>query len=88
MAHLRDRSTNGGWIDFVVFEADATSHNNTARSQALARLTAAARANGLRVDKAALAFKENGRVKFYGSPDLVNYLSRRGIPRWTHTLDV
>jgi hypothetical protein len=54
----------------------------------LGQLVAEARRNNLRVDKAALAFHEAGRTKFFGTPDLVRYLSSSGIPRWTHTLDV
>ena len=27
-AHLRERSTSGGWIDFAVFNAKSTSGNN------------------------------------------------------------
>jgi hypothetical protein len=42
----------------------------------------------LRVDKAALAYQEAGRIRFFGTPDLVKYLASRGVPRWTHTLDV
>jgi hypothetical protein len=40
------------------------------------------------VDKAALAFEEFGRVTFFGAPDLVRFLSSRGLPRATHMLDV
>jgi hypothetical protein len=87
-AHLRERSTSGGWINFAVFEADATSNSNQGRSKLLSQLTVKARLNGLRVDKAALAFAEGGQVKYFGSPDLVDYLAKRGVPRWTHTLDV
>jgi hypothetical protein len=86
MAHLRERSTTGGWINFAVFQADAISNTNTARSEALAELTHKARANGLRVDQAALAFRENGRTTYYGNSNLVDYLSRVGIRGWTHTL--
>jgi hypothetical protein len=42
----------------------------------------------LRVDKAALAFEACGRIRFFGTPDLVRYLGSLGVPRWTHTLDV
>lgn len=87
-AHLRDRSTTGGYINFAVFEADANSRTNQGRALLLQQLTSAARQQNLRIDKAALAFSENGRVKFYGSSDLVNYLANIGIPRWTHQLDV
>jgi hypothetical protein len=83
MAHLRDHG-----INFAVFGADATNHTNTERQTLLAQLVGAARRNGMRVDKAALAFQEAGQIKFFGTPDLVNYLASRGVPRWTHTLDV
>jgi len=54
----------------------------------LTQLIAKARANSLRVDKAALAYDEAGRTRFFGTPDLVKYLATRGVPMWTHTLDV
>jgi hypothetical protein len=85
-AHLRERSTTGGWIDFAVF--DAKPNISSERDSLLYRLTVAARENGLRVDKAALAFRENGRNMFYGDRDLVDYLSKMGIPGWTHHLDI
>ena len=85
LAHIRERSTTGGWINFVVFEAKSTTNSN---DQLLAQLTSQARANGLKVDKSALAFNQNGRLKFYGTNDLVDYLSKSGLPRWTHSIDV
>jgi hypothetical protein len=48
----------------------------------------AARRAGLRADKAALAFMEGGRAKFYGTPDLVRFLAGHGVPRWTHTIEI
>lgn len=81
MAHLR---TQG--INFAVFDADARTRNDRDRSELLAELASEARRSGLRVDKAALAFSEGGRLTYYGTPDLVRFLSRRGISRWTHTL--
>lgn len=86
-AHLRERSTSGGWINFAVFEARSSSGSTSDNSRLLAQLTARARASGLQVDQAALAFMQNGRVQFYGSQNLVNYLARSGLPRWTHSLD-
>jgi hypothetical protein len=83
LAHLRDQG-----ISFAVFGADATNHTDAGRQILLAQLVAAARRNRLHVDKAALAFQEAGRTKFFGTPDLVKYLASRGVPRWTHTLDV
>jgi hypothetical protein len=85
-AHLRERSTTGGWIDFAVF--DAKPNSSSERDSVLYQLTMAARQNGLSVHKSALAFRENGRNTFYGDRDLVDYLSKRGIPRWTHHLDI
>lgn len=85
MAHLRERSTSGGWINFVVFEAKSTTGDNDA---VLYELTQAALAQGLAVDKSALAFSVGGRVRFYGDPNLVSYLSKRGVPRWTHKISV
>ena len=83
MAHLRAQG-----IDFAVFAADAANHTDTGRQALLAELVAKARGNRLRVDKAALAYEEAGRTRFFGTPDLVKYLASRGIPRWTHTLDL
>ena len=82
-AHLRDQG-----IDFAVFEADARTHMNSDRASVLADLTARARLQGLRVDKSALAYQSGRRVEFYGTPDLVRYLSGRGVPLWTHSMEV
>ena len=87
-AHLRERSTSGGDINFAVFEASSTSNSDSARSQALAQLTLHAKASGLRVDQSALAYNESGRLKFYGDKNLVQYLAHGWIPRWTHSLTV
>ncbi|WP_339649771.1 hypothetical protein [Halopseudomonas pelagia] len=84
MAHLRERSTTGGWIDFAVFDAKSTNGDNDGL---LHQLTEAARASGLRVDQSALAFKSGGRMQFYGDRKLVAYLSTSWRPHWTHTLD-
>ena len=87
-AHLRERSTSGGDINFAVFEASSNSNSSTAKSAVLADLTVRARRSGLRVDQSALAFMENGRLRFYGSKNLVDYLARGWIPHWTHTLSI
>lgn len=42
----------------------------------------------MRVDKASLAFEEYGRRTYFGTPDLVRYLSSHSFGRWTHTLEV
>ena len=46
-------------------------------AQLLAQLTAKARGANLRVDQAALAFMSGGRLQFFGSPPLVDFLSRK-----------
>ncbi len=83
IAHLRTQA-----IDFVVADADATSHMSSDRGAVLGRVWSAARRAGLKVDKAALMFVENGRPTFYGTPDLVRYLASHGVPRWTHTITI
>ena len=83
IAHLQ---TQG--IDFVVADADATSRMSSDRDAVLGRVWSAARRAGLKVDKAALVFVENGRPKFYGTPDIVRFLASHGVPRWTHTLAI
>jgi hypothetical protein len=75
-------------IDFAVFSAEAISHSNSDRSEILHRLTAAARSTGLRIDKSALAFTDNGKWQFYGTDDLIQYLAHNGLPQWTHTITV
>ena len=86
-AHLRERSTVGGWIDFAVFAANSTSRTQAGKAAILADLTLKTRRAGFRVDQSALAFEENGRVQFFGNKNLVKYLSQRGVPRWTHSID-
>ncbi|MGE3843218.1 MAG: hypothetical protein AB7I50_16730 [Vicinamibacterales bacterium] len=83
MAHLQDQG-----INFVVFATDAANRTDAARRALLGQLVAKARGNRLRVDKAALAYHESGGTRFFGTPDLVKYLASRGVPQWTHTLDV
>jgi hypothetical protein len=87
-AHLRERAQSGGWIDFAVFDARSTSGTSVDNSHLLAQLTTRARASKLRVDQAALAFTSDGRVRFFGSTSLVEYLSRNGLPGWTHHIEV
>ena len=83
MAHLRDQG-----INFAVFAADATDRTDAGRRALLGQLVAKARGNRLRVEKAALGYHEAGGTRFFGTPDLVKYLASRGVPQWTHTLDV
>lgn len=87
-AHLRERAQNGGWINFAVFEARSSSGTQNDNSHLLAELTAKARNANLRIDQAALAFMSGGRLQFFGSSPLVDFLSRSGLPGWTHSLNV
>lgn len=88
LAHLKERARSGGWISFAVFDARSTTGDSTENSKLLAQLTVRARAASLRVDQAALAFMSGGRLQFFGSPPLVEFLSKNGLPGWTHSIDV
>lgn len=83
MAHLQDQG-----INFAVFDANAADNTDATRAEILADLTTRARAEGLRVEKSALAYGHGRGLRFYGTPDLVRYLARIPGIRWTHTLTV
>ena len=87
LAHLRERARSGGWIIFAVFDARSSSGKNDDNARLLAQLTAKAKGANLRVDQSALAFMSGSRIQFFGSPPLVEYLSKNGLPGWTHTID-
>lgn len=87
LAHLRERARSGGWINFAIFEARSSSGTRDDNARLLAQLTAKARTASLQVDQSALAFMSGGRVQFFGSPPLVEYLSKSGLPGWTHTIE-
>ena len=42
---------------------------------------------GYKIDQSALAFVEDGRLRFYGTENLVEFLSKNGLPQWTHWID-
>lgn len=87
LAHLREHARSGGWINFAVFDARSSSGTNDDNAHLLAQLTAKAKGANLRVDQSALAFMSGSRIQFFGSPPLVEYLSKNGLPDWTHTID-
>ena len=87
LAHLRERSNSGGWIDFAVFDAKSSSGTQTDNDKLLYQLTVKARASGLKIDQSALAYNQNGRTQFFGDKNLVDYLSNNGVPGWTHEID-
>ncbi len=87
-AHLKERAQRGGWISFAVFDARSATGTTADNSKLLAQLTVRARASSLRVDQAALAFVTGGRLQYFGSPPLVQLLSKTGLPGWTHSIDI
>ncbi len=87
-AHIRERATSGGWIDFAVFDAHSTSSTDEANAEVLGELTTKARLAGFKIDQSALAFSEHGSVKFYGTKNLVEHLAKVGLPPWTHWIDL
>ncbi|MFP3983713.1 MAG: hypothetical protein ACLFV2_08510 [Desulfurivibrionaceae bacterium] len=87
IAHLSDRSTFGGWINFAVFNARTQSGSEAGNRELLRELTAGARKAGYKIDHAALVYRQEGRIRYYGSKKAVNYLLRYGVPRWNGTLD-
>jgi hypothetical protein len=87
-AHLSHPSTSGGLINFAVFEGRSQSGLQADNDSVLAKLTIAARSQGLRVDQSALVFNDNGRIRYYGAKSLVQFLSGGVVPSWTHYLDI
>ncbi len=87
-AHIRHPSTTGTPINFAVFGARSNSGTDRDNSAFLSQLTAEARAHQLQVDQSALAYEENGQLRFYGDRHLVDFLSKNGLPRWTNFLDL
>jgi len=88
LAHLRERTRSGGWINFAVFDARSSSGSREDNTQLLAQLTLRARVSNLRIEQSALAFQSGGRIQFFGTPSLVEYLSQSWVPHWTHSIDV
>ena len=84
MAHVQIQG-----INVAVFDADAQTHNDHDRADLLADLTVRAQRNNLRVEKSVLVYREFGQIRFFGTPDLVQFLvGQHVVPRMTHTLDV
>jgi hypothetical protein len=86
MNALRIAHLNIQGIDVAIFAADAQLPTRVARADLLVRLTARARMSGLKIDKAALAYIECGRTRYFGTPDLVEFLAAYGVSQWTHRL--
>jgi hypothetical protein len=86
-AHVRHPGVSGRDINFVVFDASSRT-GSSGNADVLAALTMKARGNGLKVDQSALAFVQHGQLRFFGDRHLVDFLSKNGLPRWTHMMDV
>lgn len=70
-----------------MFEAWSKSGTNSDKNLLLSQLVIKAKSSGLKVDQSALAFKQQGRIRFYGDTNLVKYLSNKGgVPQGTHKL--
>jgi hypothetical protein len=82
LAHLRIQGVN-----VAVFSANSRTNTDASRRELLMALTMKARGSGLRVEKAALAYRQGSRNHYFGTPDLVRYLKNNGVPRWTHTVN-
>ena len=88
LAHLRERSTSGKFVNFAIFDADTGDGTNGGRSALLADLTRKTRLFlGLTIDVSALAYSEQGQSRSYGDPVVVDYPSKTGVPQWTHYMD-
>jgi len=88
LAHIRQKTTSGAWIDFAVFDAKSTSNINSYNDILLADLTRKARSYGLKIDISSLAYKKGSKMVFHGDKNVVDFLSTSGLPRWTHKIDV
>ena len=86
VAHIQVRAVSGIMVNVAVFDANASNGTDSGRKQLLAQLTAQA-GRQLRIEQAALAYAEHGRIQYFGTPTLVTHLSRSGLPRWTHQID-
>ena len=89
LGHFRQQTSEGDFIDFAVFDAKSQSGTEEDNNAILNRLVKiAVEEKNLKIDRAALIFEKDGEKVFYGSTDLVQYLSRVGFPKWTHTLEL
>ncbi|MDC1436225.1 hypothetical protein N8303_03110 [Gammaproteobacteria bacterium] len=88
MAHLRQETSNGDFMDFAIFDARSESGSEADNLTLLNELSENARKNNFKVDQAVLVFKIDDEIRFYGSTELAKYLSKVGFPKWTHQIDI
>ncbi len=86
-AHLRQPSKAGEPLDFAIFGARSPTGLDPDNQVLLDQLTTRARAKGLKVDRSALAYTSDGQLRFFGSAEVVEYLSASGLPPWTHYME-
>jgi len=88
MAHFRQKTSNGDFMDFAIFDAKSESGTESDNLKLLNQLTDNARLNKFKIDQAVLVFKVDEEIRFYGSTDLAKYLAKVGFPKWTHEIDI
>ena len=88
MAHLRQETSNGDFMDFAIFDARSESGSEADNLTLLNELSENARKKQLKVDQAVLVFKIDDEIRFYGSTELAKYLTKVGFPKWTHQIDI
>lgn len=88
LAHLREQSTTGQWVDFAVFFAKTNEDTDEARGTLLSQLIVAANQADRRVEAGALVYEQYNQIRWWGHPFVVDYLNKRGVPRPTHSIEV
>jgi curli biogenesis system outer membrane secretion channel CsgG len=89
VGHFRQETSDGGFIDFAVFDARTESGTEKDNLELLNNLIrATVQLKNLKIDRAALVFKRDGEIRFYGSKDLVDFLSKHGFPKWNVVLEL
>lgn len=79
LAHYQERSTTGHLINFAVFDAKLHNSSEAAHAALLSQLTiVAVQTLNLRVDAAGLAYVEEGQIRYWGDPFVLDYLKKRG----------
>lgn len=85
VAFMSQSSTDGSAKRFVVFDARSADGNNQIL---LRQLSEKAKHAGMDFEWAALAFKQDNRIAYFGTPALTQYLvETKWVPSWTHTLN-
>ena len=70
----------------VVFQVNSPRGLERQQMELLRQLMMYVSRRGLNVNQAVLAFQEGEELKFFGSRNLVDHLTKNGLPPWTHSL--